>query len=151
VDITYVPTGEGWLYLAVVMDLYSRTVVGWADERADNAGASDGRVSDGRIPSQTSPPVCCIIRIVAAQYCSRDYQALLAESGMRCSMSRKGSCWDNAPMESFSNSLKSERVFHECHGIRDAARRDPFEYIEGFYNRRRRQSSIGCLHAASAI
>ena len=67
----------------------------------------------------------------------------MTEYGMRCSMSRKGSCWDNAPMESFFNSLKNERVFHEHYGTRDAAKRDLFEYIEGFYNRRRRHSSIG--------
>jgi putative transposase len=142
VDITYIPTGEGWLYLAVVMDLYSRMIVGWAmDERMTRKLAMDAL----RMAKFRRKPAPGLLHHSdrGAQYCSGDYQALLAEYGMRCSMSRKGSCWDNAPMESFFNSLKNERVFHERYDTRDAARIDLFEYIEGFYNRRRRHSSIG--------
>ena len=78
-----------------------------------------------------------------SQYCSHDYQALLAEYGMTCSMSRKGNGWDNTPMESFFNSLKNERVFHEDYETRAEAKRDVFEYIEMFYNRRRHHSALG--------
>ena len=77
-----------------------------------------------------------------SQYCSGDYQALLAEYGMVASMSRKGNCWDNAPMESFFNSLKNERVFHEDYATEEEAKRDLFDYIEVFYNRRRRHSAL---------
>ena len=141
VDITYIPTGEGWLYLAVVMDLYSRMIVGWAmDERMTRELAMDAL----RMAKFRRKPAPGLLHHSdrGSQYCSDDYQALLAEYGMRCSMSRKGNCWVNAPMESFFNSLKNERVFHERYSTRDAARLDLFEYIEGFYNRRRRHSSI---------
>lgn len=142
VDITYIPTGEGWLYLAVVMDLYSRMIVGWAmDERMTRELAMDA-LRMARFRRKPAPGLLHHSDR-GSQYCSGDYQALLAGYGMRCSMSRKGNCWDNAPMESFFNSLKNERVFHERYSTRDAARLDLFEYIEGFYNRRRRHSSIG--------
>jgi putative transposase len=142
VDITYIPTGEGWLYLAVVMDLYSRMIVGWAmDERMTRELAMDA-LRMAKFRRQPGPGLLHHSDR-GSQYCSGDYQGLLAAYGMRCSMSRKGNCWDNAPMESFFNSLKNERVFHERYGTRDAARRDLFEYIEGFYNRHRRHSSIG--------
>jgi putative transposase len=105
VDITYIPTGEGWLYLAVVMDLYSRMIVGWAmGERMMRELAMDAL----RMARFHRKPASGLLHRSdrGSQYCSGDYQALLAEYGMRCSMSRKGSCWDNAPMESFFNSLK---------------------------------------------
>ena len=80
--------------------------------------------------------------VESAQYCSHDYQQLLRSYGMTASMSRKGNCWDNAPMESFFNSLKNERVFHRCYANRAEAKADLFDYIEVFYNRKRRHSSL---------
>jgi putative transposase len=137
-DITYIPTREGWLYLAVVMDLYTRLIVG---------GSMDSRMTRelvmnawrmARFRRKPAPGV-----LHHSDRGSHDYQALLAEYGMVASMSRKGNCWDNAPMESFFNRLKSERVFHEGYTTREDAKRDVFEYIEVFYNRRRRHSALG--------
>ncbi len=141
-DITYIPTREGWLYLAVVMDLYTRMIVGWA---------MDGRMTRElvmnalRMARFRRKPASGLLHHSdrGSQYCSSDYQALLADYGMVASMSRKGNCWDNAPMESFFNSLKNERVFHEDYETRAEARQDLFEYIEMFYNRKRRHSALG--------
>jgi len=142
VDITYIPTREGWLYLAVVMDLYSRAIVGWAmDSRMTRELVMDAlRMARFR---RNPAPGLLHHSDRGSQYCSHDYQGLLREYGMRVSMSRKGNCWDNAPMESFFNSLKNERVFHEDYATRAAAKQDLFEYIEVFYNRKRSHSSIG--------
>lgn len=140
--ITYIPTREGWLYLAVVMDLYTRMIVGWS---------MDGRMTRElvmnalRMARLRRKPASGALHHSdrGSQYCSHDYQALLAEYGMVASMSRKGNCWDNAPMESFFNSLKNERVFHEDYETRADAKQDVFEYIEMFYNRKRRHSALG--------
>ncbi|MEN3033131.1 IS3 family transposase [Chromobacterium amazonense] len=141
-DITYIPTREGWLYLAVVMDLYSRVIVGWAmDGRMTRELVMDA-LRMARFRRKPAPGLLHHSDR-GSQYCSHDYQALLAEYGMRASMSRKGNCWDNAPMESFFNSLKNERVFHEDYATRAEATQDLFEYIEVFYNRKRRHSSLG--------
>jgi putative transposase len=141
-DITYIPTREGWLYLAVVMDLHTRAIVGWA---------MDGRMTRALVISalrmarfrRKPRPGLLHHSDRGSQYCSHDYQALLVEYGIQASMSRKGNCWDNAPMESFFNSLKNERVFHRSYVTRAEARKDLFDYIEVFYNRKRRHSSIG--------
>lgn len=140
-DITYIPTREGWLYLAVVMDLYTRMIVGWSmDSRMTRALVMNAlRMARFRRKPQ---PDLLHHSDRGSQYCSGDYQALLAEYGMVASMSRKGNCWDNAPMESFFNSLKNERVFHEDYATREEAKRDLFDYIEVFYNRRRRHSAL---------
>lgn len=141
-DITYIPTREGWLYLAVVMDLYTRMIVGWSmDSRMTRELVMDAlRMARFR---RKPRPGMLHHSDRGSQYCSHDYQALLSEYGMVASMSRKGNCWDNAPMESFFNSLKNERVFHEDYETRAKAKQDLFEYIEVFYNRRRRHSALG--------
>jgi putative transposase len=140
-DITYIPTQEGWLYLAVVMDLYSRMIVGWAmDARMTRTLV----ISALRMAWFKRKPKPGLMHHSdrGSQYCSHDYQALLVEYKMVASMSRKGNCWDNAPMESFFNSLKNERVFHQHYVTREQAKQDLFDYIEVFYNRSRRHSAL---------
>ena len=147
-DITYIPTREGWLYLAVVMDLYTRMIVGWA---MDARMTRDLVIRALRMAWFRRKPNAGLIHHSDrdSQYCSHDYQALLVDYGMVASMSRKGNCWDNAPMESFFNSLKNERVFHESYLTREHAKRDLFDYIEVFYNRRRRHSALNYLSPAA--
>jgi putative transposase len=143
-DITYVPTDEGWLYLAGVIDLCSRKVVGWsmADHmRTDLVSdalsmALAGRSPRGGLLHHSDRGV---------QYASEDYRYLLAERGIVCSMSGKGDCWDNAVMESFWGTLKTELVHHERYETREQARASIFEYVEVFYNRVRLHSSLGYL------
>ena len=141
-DITYIPTREGWLYLAVVMDLYTRMIVGWT---MDSRMTRELVMNALRVACFRRKPAPGVLHHSdrGSQYCSGDYRALLGEYGMIASMSRKGNCWDNAPMESFFNSLKNERVFHEDYATREEATRDMFDYIERFYNRRRRHSALG--------
>jgi transposase InsO family protein len=141
-DITYIPTREGWLYLAAVEDLHSRRIVGWSmSERIDSRLVVDAleMAVSRRLPGAG---------LVAhsdrgSQYASEHYQDLLAGHGIVCSMSRRANCWDNAPMESFFASLKKELVHHEDYATRAEARASLFEYIEVFYNRVRRHSSLG--------
>jgi transposase InsO family protein len=141
-DITYVATAEGWLYLAAVEDLYSRRIVGWSmGERIDSRLVVDAleMALARRLPSEG---------LVAhsdrgSQYASEHYQRLLAGHGITCSMSRRGNCWDNAPMESFFASLKKELTRGEIFATRAEARASLFEYIETFYNPVRRHSSLG--------
>lgn len=142
-DITYVATGEGWLYLAVLLDLYSRRVVGWAmSDRIDRQLVLDalsmavthrGAPSGGVLHHSDR----------GSQYASTDYRKALAEFGFESSMSRKGNCWDNAVSESFFATLKVELVHRHRYVTRTAARRSIFEYIEVFYNRQRRHSTLG--------
>lgn len=146
-DITYVPTREGWLYLAAVEDLYSRRVVGWsmADTMTSRLVADALQMAvDRRLPGAG---------LVAhsdrgSQYASDHYQGLLCRHGITCSMSRRGDCWDNAPMESFFASLKKELVHHEDYQTRQEARASLFEYVEVFYNASRRHSSLGYVSPA---
>ncbi len=141
-DITYVPTAEGWLYLAVVLDLFSRRVVGWAtadhlrSELACNAlrMALEHRRPKGELLHHSDRGV---------QYASEAYQHLLAEHGIEPSMSRTGNCYDNAVTESFFSTAKRELTHHELYATREEARRSLFEYIEVFYNRRRLHSTLG--------
>ena len=142
VDITYVPTDEGWLYLAGVLGLCSRRVVGWS--MADHMRT--GLVSDalGMALAQRSPAAGLLHHSDrGVQYASDDYQHLLATHGLACSMSGKGDCWDNAAIESFWGTLKAELVSGERYATRDEARASIFEYIEVFYNRERLHSSLG--------
>ncbi len=141
-DITYLWTEEGWLYLAIVLDLFNREVVGWAlqarmtaDLVADALAMATGR----RKPA----PGLLHHSDRGSQYASRPFQDRLASYGMVCSMSRKGNCWDNAPTESFFNSLKNERVHGTRYATRQAAEADVFDYIEVFYNWTRRHSTLG--------
>ncbi len=143
-DITYIPTREGWLYLATVQDLFSRKIVGWSmSHRIDRQLVIDalGMAVSNRHP----PPGLLHHSDRGSQYASGDYQELLQEHGMTCSMSRKGNCWDNAVMESFYRSIKAELIYHEDYQTREEARRAIFEYIEVFYNRVRRHSTLGYL------
>ncbi|XSF12109.1 IS3 family transposase [Myxococcus faecalis] len=141
-DITYVWTRQGWLFLAVVLDLFSRRVVGWAmSEFIDRhlvLGALDMALK-GRQP----PRGLLHHSDRGSQYASEDYQQALASRGIECSMSRKGNCWDNAVAESFFSTLKMELVHDADFATRDQARSALFEYIEVFYNRQRRHSSLG--------
>lgn len=146
-DITYIPTREGWLYLAVVEDLFSRMVVGWSMEATmtsrlvvDALGMAVLRRLKG---SSSSDLVAHSDR--GSQYASEHYQRVLAEEGIVCSMSRRGNCWDNAPMESFFATLKKELVHDEDYATREEAKASIFEYIETFYNRVRRHSTLGYL------
>jgi putative transposase len=148
-DISYLPTGEGWLYLAAIKDLATREIIGWsmADHlRADLA--CDALLMAIR---RRQPPRGLIHHSDrGVQYASEPYQAILARHGLRCSMSRRGNCLDNAPMESFFGSLKNELVHRAAFPTREAAKRAVFEYVESFYNRRRRHSALGFLTPAQA-
>ena len=146
-DITYIPTREGWLYLAVVEDLYSRMVVGWSM----GATMTSRLVVDAlEMAVQRRLPGAALVAHSdrGSQYASEHYQLLLARHGIACSMSGAGQCWDNAPMESFFASLKKELVHHEDYATRAAARASIFEYIEVFYNRQRRHSTLGYVSPA---
>jgi putative transposase len=141
-DISYVWTTEGWLYLAVVLDLYSRAVIGWAmSERLTTELATDALTMALRRRKPKGGLLHHSDRGI--QYAAGDYQRLLAEHGIDCSMSRKGNCWDNAVVESFFHTLKVELVHHQRYLTRDEARQDIFEWIEVFYNRQRRHSTLG--------
>ena len=148
-DISYIPTDEGWLYLAAVKDLATMEIVGWSmSERLKSTLCEDALKMAIR---NRRPPMGLIHHSDrGVQYACRDYRKLLGLPGIKASMSRKGNCLDNAPMESFFSSLKTELV----HRIRFATRREAkaalFEYIEIFYNRRRRHSSIGYRTPAQA-
>jgi len=146
-DITYIPTTEGWLYLAVVMDLYTRMIVGWS---MDARMTRDLVINALRMAYFRRRPKAGLMHHSdrGSQYASDDYQKLLRAYGMIGSMSRKGNCWDNAPMESFFNSMKNERTHGQRYATRDNARQDTFEYIEAFYNRSRRHSALGYVSPA---
>ena len=138
-DITYINTDRGWLYLAVVMDLYSRTIVGWAMDKHMTVelvmAALNMALKNRKITSELT-----LHSDRGSQYCAGLYQQLLSHHSIACSMSGVGNCYDNAAMESFFHSLKTEWVHHYRYETRDAARNSIFEYIEVFYNRQRRHS-----------
>lgn len=141
-DITYVPTRQGWLYVAAVLDCFSRKIVGWA---MDDQMPAD-LVSDAlKMALYSRRPGRGLIHHSdrGVQYASEDYQQLLACHGIQVSMSGRGNCYDNAMMESFWATLKTERVHQESYATREQARISIFEYIEVFYNRNRLHSSIG--------
>lgn len=143
-DITYIPTAEGWLYLAAVMDLYSRRIVGWSMA----SKLTSRLVKDAlklAIAQRQPGPGLVHHSDRGSQYASADYGVLLTARGMVASMSRKGNCYDNAPMESFFGTLKTERVHHRRYRTRAEARQDIFHYIEVFYNRKRRHSALGYM------
>jgi transposase InsO family protein len=143
-DITYLPTAEGWLYLAVVEDLFSRRIVGWSM----GATMTSRLVVDAlemAIGSRLAGAGLVAHSDRGSQYASDHYQRLLEKHGIACSMSGVAQCWDNAPVESFFASLKRELVHHEKYTSRAAAQASIFEYIEAFYNRVRRHSSLGFM------
>jgi transposase InsO family protein len=141
-DTTFIRTRQGWLYLAIMLDLYQRKVIGWAmSDRNDTKLVSDalmmarwrqGKVKDVIVHSDQG-----------STYASNEYRRLLNEHNMRCSMSRKGECHDNAVAESFFSSLKTELTDDEDYFTRSQAKQSIFEYIEVFYNRQRRHSYLG--------
>jgi putative transposase len=142
-DITYLDTAEGWLYLATVLDLYSRRVAGWA--MAEHLETSLVHAALQMALTQRQPASGLLHHSDRGrQYASAEYQALLGLHGMQCSMSRRGNCYDNAVHESFFGTLKSECAF-EIFPSRTAARQCVFEYIEVWYNRQRRHSALGYL------
>lgn len=141
-DITYIPTMQGWLYLAVILDLYSRMVVGWSMsghcdeelvERALNQALARRKPRSGLLHHSDR----------GSQYTSQAYQLCLEQSGMLVSMSRKGNCWDNSVMESFFGTLKDECVGSTVYSSHDEARLELFTYMEVYYNRVRRHSTLG--------
>lgn len=143
-DITYIPTQEGWLYLAAVLDMYSRRIVGWAmDRRMTEQLTLDAL----HMALQQRRPELALMHHSdqGRQYTSRAYQHRLKAHTIQISMNGVGTWYDNAPMESFFGSLKAERVHHMAYRTRREARADLFAYIESFYNRRRLHSSLGYL------
>jgi len=153
-DITYIWTREGWMYLAAILDLYSRRVVGWSmDSCIDRTLAIDAL----SMALKTRRPESGLLHHSdrGVQYASADYQNQLRERGIVCSMSRKGDCWDNAVAESFFSTLKAELVHRTDYVSHSHARSSVFEYIEVFYNRRRRHSALGYVspieHEAAAV
>ena len=145
-DITYIRVGRGWAYLAAVLDLYSRKVVGWALDthmretlitEALESAIARRDVKDGLLLHSDR----------GVQYRGNEYQKLLTDTGIRPSMSRKGNCWDNAVMEAFFSRFKVELVYPERFACLDSLRAAVFEYIEIFYNRQRRHSALGYLSA----
>jgi putative transposase len=141
-DITYVWTQEGWLYLATVMDLYSRAIIGWAlHDRLETPLISEALQK--ALWKRKFPKGVLVHSDRGTQYCSQEYQHLLREHSVICSMSRKGNCWDNAPMESFYHTLKVELVqFALGFKTREEARQTIKSYIEEYYNHERRHSAI---------
>jgi putative transposase len=143
-DITYIWTREGWLYLAIVLDLYSRKIVGWSMSNC----LKTSLVADALKMAiwRRSPDKGLIFHSDrGSQYCSKIFQKLLKSHKMKSSMSKKGDCWDNAVAESFFGSLKTERVNEKSYQTREEARRDVVDYIEMFYNSKRRHSYLGYL------
>jgi putative transposase len=143
-DFTYIWTAEGWLYVAAVIDLFSRRVVGWSMKAEMNAQL----VTDALMMAiwrRGRPDALLHHSDRGSQYSSEQFQRLMVDNGVDCSMSRSGNVWDNAAMESFFSSLKTERIGRKVYRTRDAARADVFDYIERFYNTVRRHSTIGYL------
>ncbi len=143
-DFTYIWTAEGWLYVAAVIDLFSRRVVGWSM----SASMTAQLVTDALIMAiwrRGKPDSLLHHSDQGSQYTSEQFQRLMADHGITCSMSRSGNVWDNAAMESFFSSLKTERTGRKVYSTRDGARADVFDYIERYYNPRRRHSTLGYL------
>jgi putative transposase len=143
-DFTYIWTAEGWLYVAAVVDLFSRRVVGWSM----SATMTAQMVADALIMAiwrRGKPDTLLHHSDRGSQYTSEQFQRLMADHGVTCSVSRAGNCWDNAAMESFFASLKTERTARKTYRTRDEAKADVFDYIECFYNVKRRHSTIGYM------
>ena len=143
-DFTYIWTAEGWLYVSAVIDVFSRRVVGWSMSATMTAQL----VADALLMAvwrRGKPRELLHHSDQGSQYSSEQFQRLMADSGIVCSMSRSGNVWDNAAMESFFSSLKTERTARKTYRTRNEARADVFDYIERFYNATRRHSTIGYL------
>jgi putative transposase len=147
-DITYIPTKVGWLYLAIVLDLFSRRIVGWSMSNKIDSALVQSAMSMAL--SDRQPDAGLIHHSDRGiQYAANDFQDLLEEHKVVCSMSRKGNCWDNACAESFFGSLKTEWVKGKVYETLDDAKKDIFKYIEMFYNRKRRHESLGYVNPAA--
>jgi len=142
VDISYIWTREGWLYLAVVLDLHSRRVIGWAVSNRMKRDLAI-RALNMAIALRRPPKGCIHHSDRGSQYCSHDYQKNLRQHGFKISMSGKGNCYDNAAMETFFKTIKAELIWRHSWQTRRAAEVAIFEYINGFYNPRRRHSALG--------
>lgn len=143
-DFTYVWTADGWLFVVIVLDLYSRRVVGWSMQPTMTAQL----VMDGLLMAifrRGRPQAVLHHSDQGTQYTSEYFQRLLDAHGIVCSMSRRRNCWDNAAMESFFSTLKTERLSRQYYRPRDELRADVFDYIERFYNPKRRHSTIGYI------
>ena len=143
-DITYCSTWEGWLYVAVVLDLFSRRIVGWAMRSAMTADLVTDALTMA-LWRRGKPRELLHHSDRGSQYTSEQFQRLMADNGVTCSMSRSGNVWDNAAMESFFSSLKTERIGKKVYRTRAQAKADVFDYIECFYNPTRRHSTLGYL------
>jgi transposase InsO family protein len=143
-DITYFWTSEGWLYLAVLMDLCTRKIVGWATASRLTEDLAH-RALKSALANRRPPKRLLHHTDRGSQYASHAYRETLRRHGLRLSMSRKGNCWDNAPMESFFSSMKTELDLELPPSTREACHAEVFEYIEAFYNRERLHSSIGYM------
>jgi len=142
VDISYIWTREGWLYLAVVLDLYSRRVIGWAVSNRMKRDLAI-RALNMAIALRRPPKGCIHHSDRGSQYCSHDYQRILRQHGFEISMSGKGNCYDNAAMETFFKTIKAELIWRHSWQTRRTVEVAIFEYINGFYNPRRRHSALG--------
>ena len=147
-DITYVATREGWLYLAVVMDLFSRRIVGWSMSASLEATLVIDAMQMA-LEQRRPTPGLMHHSDRGSQYASCDFRQLLDDHGIACSMSRRGNCYDNAPTESFFGKLKAEWVHGENYATRHEARQHIFQYIESFYNRKRKHAALGYLSPAT--
>ncbi len=143
-DFTYIWTAEGWLYVAAVLDLFSRRVLGWSMSARMTAQLVTDALTMA-IWRRGKPDALLHHSDQGSQYTSEQFQRLLADNGVMCSMSRSGNVWDNAAMESFFSSLKTERTARKAYRTRDQAKADVFDYIERFYNPKRRHSTLGYL------
>ena len=143
-DITYIWTQEGWLYLATMIDLYSRAVVGWSLSKRLKASLATSAL-EMSIQRRRPEPGLLVHHDLGSQYAGHEYQQLLEQHGFVCSMTRKGNCWDNAVAESFFKTLKQEHVNHCRFMTREEAEVEIFDYIEVFYNKKRRHSNNGYL------
>jgi len=146
-DITYVPTAQGWLYLAVVLDLKSRKVIGWSmKDTMDKSLVQEAlSMATKRRLGDSANGQLLFHSDRGSQYASTSYREQLEQHGIRCSMSRKGNCWDNAPIESFFATLKKELVHRQKYQNHNQAKASLFYYIEVFYNRKRRHSALGYI------
>lgn len=143
-DFTYIWTAEGWLYVAAVIDLFSRRVVGWSM----STSMTTQLVTDALLMAiwrRGKPDALLHHSDQGSQYTSEQFRNLMEDNGVTCSMSRSGNVWDNAAMESFFSSLKTERTARKVYRTRDQAKADVFDYIECFYNPKRRHSTLGYL------
>jgi putative transposase len=143
-DITYIRTGEGWLYLAAVIDIYSRKIIGWQLDKHLGSDLAERALKNALVERRVDKGII-FHSDQGIQYASESFRKILKDNGFIQSMSRKGNCWDNAITETFFHTLKTELIDRTKYKTREEARRSIFEYIEIFYNRKRLHSSIGYL------